>query len=48
MGSDWRRRRQRRVSLFTAPEEQLGLKLEGERTTMDVVAIERVERPTAN
>jgi uncharacterized protein (TIGR03435 family) len=36
------------VSLFTAIEEQLGLKLVGERTTMDVVVIEHVERPTEN
>jgi uncharacterized protein (TIGR03435 family) len=34
------------VSLFTALEEQLGLKLVGERTTMEAVVIERVERPT--
>jgi uncharacterized protein (TIGR03435 family) len=36
------------VSLFTALEEQLGLKLVGERTTMDAVVIEHVERPTEN
>ncbi len=34
------------MSLFTALEEQLGLKLVGERTMMDVVVIEHVERPT--
>jgi len=33
------------VSLFTALEEQLGLRLAGERTTMEVVVIEHVERP---
>jgi uncharacterized protein (TIGR03435 family) len=36
------------VSLFTALEEQLGLRLVGERTTMDVVVIEHVERPAEN
>ena len=36
----------RGVSLFTALEEQLALKLVGERTTMDAVVIEHVERPT--
>jgi len=34
------------LSLFTALEEQLALKLVGERTTMDAVVIEHVERPT--
>ncbi len=33
------------LSLFTALEEQLGLRLVGERTTMEVVVIEHVERP---
>jgi uncharacterized protein (TIGR03435 family) len=33
------------MSLFTALEEQLGLKLVGERTTMEVVVIEHVEQP---
>jgi uncharacterized protein (TIGR03435 family) len=33
-------------SLATALEEQLGLKLEGMRGPVDVLVIERVERPT--
>ena len=36
------------VSIFTALEEQLGLKLVPRREQMDVVVIEAVERPTAN
>ncbi len=35
-------------SLFTAIEEQLGLKLDAERETVDVLVIERIERPTEN
>jgi uncharacterized protein (TIGR03435 family) len=36
------------VSLFTAVQEQLGLKLDPRRTAVDVVAIKRLERPTGN
>ena len=37
-----------RPSLFTAVEEQLGLKLEPDRTDVRVLVIERLERPTPN
>ena len=33
------------VSIFTAVREQLGLRLDNGRTTLDVVVIERAERP---
>jgi len=34
--------------LFTALQEQLGLKLEPEKTAADVLVIDKVERPSAN
>jgi uncharacterized protein (TIGR03435 family) len=36
------------VSICTAVEEQLGLKLESSTAPPDVVVIERIERPTEN
>ncbi len=35
-------------SLFTALQEQLGLKLERSKTTVEVLVIDHVERPSAN
>jgi uncharacterized protein (TIGR03435 family) len=37
-----------RPSLFTAVEEQLGLRLVATRAQVDALVIERIERPTAN
>jgi uncharacterized protein (TIGR03435 family) len=34
------------VSVFTALQEQLGLKLESHRAPVDVLVIDSVERPT--
>ncbi len=36
------------VSIFTAVQEQLGLKLDVRRKEVDVIAIKRIERPTEN
>jgi uncharacterized protein (TIGR03435 family) len=35
-------------NLFTAIQEQLGLKLDAEKTPVDVIAIDHVEKPSAN
>jgi uncharacterized protein (TIGR03435 family) len=36
------------VSIFTAVQEQLGLKLEGASAPLDVLIVDRVDRPTPN
>ncbi len=36
------------ISLFTAMQEQLGLKLEPMKTPVDVLVIDHVEIPSAN
>jgi uncharacterized protein (TIGR03435 family) len=35
-------------NLFTALQQQLGLKLDAEKTSVDVIAIDHVEKPSAN
>jgi uncharacterized protein (TIGR03435 family) len=35
-------------NLFAAIQEQLGLKLDAEKTPVDVIAIDHVEKPSAN
>ena len=37
-----------RPSLFTAVEEQLGLRLVATRALVDALVVEHIERPTAN
>ena len=36
------------ITIFTAIQEQLGLKLEPQKTTMQVFVIDNAERPSAN
>ena len=36
------------VSIFTAVQEQLGLRLRSEKTLVEVLVIEHAERPTEN
>jgi uncharacterized protein (TIGR03435 family) len=35
-------------SLFEAMDKQLGLKLEPQKTAVDVIAIDHLEKPSAN
>jgi uncharacterized protein (TIGR03435 family) len=36
------------VSIFTAVKEQLGLKLEAQKAMIEILVIDRVEKPSAN
>ena len=36
------------ASLFEAIQQQLGLKLEAQKTAVDVIAIDQVDKPSAN
>jgi uncharacterized protein (TIGR03435 family) len=36
------------VSLFTAIQEQLGLKLESEKSSVDVIVIDHIDPPSPN
>ena len=36
------------AAIFTAVQEQLGLRLEARRSTLDVIVIDHVERPASD